>query len=80
MTEEERAKAKVECMLMGEEVDSISFAQVLAYESLSFRVPGFLQKEWVFRILSKYLTKKAMRKYNRYLATFEIEEFTISEN
>ena len=80
MTEEERAKAKVECMLMGEEVDSISFAQVLAYESLSFRVPGFLQKEWVFRILSKYLTKKAMRKYNRYLATFKIEEFTISEN
>lgn len=80
MTEEERAKAKVECMLMGEEVDSISFAQVLAYESLSFRVPGFLQREWVFRILSKYLAKKALKKYNRYLKTFEIEEFTISEN
>lgn len=44
MTEEERAKAKVECMLMGEEVESISFAQVLAYESLSFRLPWFLQK------------------------------------
>lgn len=80
MTEEERAKAKVECMLMGEEVDSISFAQVLAYESLSFRVPGFLQREWVFRILSKYLAKKALKKYNRYIETFEIEEFTISEN
>ena len=80
MTEDEKVKAKIECMLMGEEVENISFVQVLAYESLSFRIPGLLQRQWVFRILSKYLTKKAMRKYNRYLATFEIEEFTISEN
>jgi hypothetical protein len=80
MTEDEKARATVECLLMHEDVENISFAQVLAYESLSFRIPGFLQKEWVFKILSRYIAKKAMRKYNRYLATFEEEEFIISEN
>ena len=80
MTEDEKVKATVECLLMHEDVENISFAQVLAYESLSFRLPWFLQKEWVFRLLSKYIAWKAMRKYNRYLATFEEEEFIISDN